>query len=119
MQWTKSQGCPKRSVPFANTSSISFQKQYRYGYWVFFNINICKNNMDDVTQLTEIARDHGSATDHINESPMLDHPHFKYATQNETFIECEDWEDEGYPAWSRNGLRTAQRIEATPRRRRL
>ena len=69
------------------------RKQYAYGYTVFFNINICKNNLEDVRQPTEIAHDHGIATNyHINESPMMEQPHFKHAAQNETFIEPEDWE---------------------------
>jgi hypothetical protein len=48
--------------------------------------------MDDVRQLTEIARDHGIATDyHINESPMMDQPDFKHMENNGTFITPEDW----------------------------
>jgi MoaA/NifB/PqqE/SkfB family radical SAM enzyme len=69
------------------------KKQYEYGYSVFFNINICRNNMEDVRQLTEIAHDHGIATDyHINESPMMDQPDFKHMENNETFITPEDWD---------------------------
>jgi MoaA/NifB/PqqE/SkfB family radical SAM enzyme len=49
--------------------------------------------MDDVRQLTEIARDYGIATDyHINESPMMDQPDFQRMENNETFITREDWE---------------------------
>ena len=67
-------------------------KQYKYGYSVFFNINICRNNMDDVEQLTEIARDHGIATDyHLNESPMIEQSHFKHYDDNDTFIYPEYW----------------------------
>ena len=33
------------------------KRQRYYGYTVMFNINICHNNMDDVKELTEIARD--------------------------------------------------------------
>ena len=36
------------------------KKQYKYGYSVFLNINICHNNMDDVRQLTELAHDKAS-----------------------------------------------------------
>ena len=40
---------------------------------MFFNINICRTNLEDVKQLTEIAHDHGIITDyHINESPMIE-----------------------------------------------
>jgi MoaA/NifB/PqqE/SkfB family radical SAM enzyme len=63
-----------------------------YGYSVFFNINITRINLDDVKQLTEVAHDVGIATDyHINESPMMEHEHFKYADENSTFITREDW----------------------------
>ncbi len=55
------------------------QKQYKYGYAVFFKINICRNNLENVKQLTEIARENGIATDyHINESPMIEQSHFKH-----------------------------------------
>src|SRR5690606_12527157 len=68
------------------------QRQYRYGYIVFFNMNICRNNMDDIRELTEIARQHRIITDyHINESPMLEQPHYKHLEDNETFIRAEDW----------------------------
>jgi hypothetical protein len=67
------------------------RKQYGYGYSVFLNINICRNNLDDVRQLTEIAHDLGIATDyHINESPLLSQDeHFKHATV--TYITRNDW----------------------------
>ena len=35
-------------------------KSSKYGYAVFFNMNICRNNLDDVRQLTEIAHDTAS-----------------------------------------------------------
>jgi hypothetical protein len=67
-------------------------KQYVCGFSVFFNINITRINIEDVKQLTQIARDTGIATDyHINESPMLDQPHFKHSNANSTFITEEDW----------------------------
>ena len=86
-------GLPKASSAVRSYFDYLVKKQYRYGYSVFFNINICKNNLEDVRQLTEIAHDNGIATDyHINESPMLEQPHFKHAAQNSTFIEPADWE---------------------------
>ncbi len=58
---------------------------------MFFNINICRNNLDDVRQLTEIAHENGIATDyHINGSQMLERPHFQHAEGNSTFITMED-----------------------------
>ena len=68
------------------------KKQYVYDFSVFFNINITRINLEDVRRLTEIARHAGIATDyHINESPMLDQPHFAHNEGNSTFITKEDW----------------------------
>lgn len=68
------------------------KRQRYYGYSVMFNINICHNNMDDVVELTEIARSHAIATDyHINESPMTQQDHFKHINENETYLTEEDW----------------------------
>ena len=60
---------------------------------VFFNMNICRNNTQDIRQLTEYARDHRIATDyHINETPMLEQDeHFKHLSDNPTYIRPEDW----------------------------
>jgi MoaA/NifB/PqqE/SkfB family radical SAM enzyme len=85
-------GLPKALAPVRKYFDYLVKKQYRYGYSVFFNINICKNNLEDVQGLTEIAHDHGIATDyHINESPMLEQEHFQHMQDNITFIEKEDW----------------------------
>ena len=85
-------GLPKALAPVRQFFHYLVKKQYQYGYNVFFNINICRNNMDDVRQLTEIAHDHGIATDeHINESPMMEQPDFKHMEDNVTFITPEDW----------------------------
>jgi MoaA/NifB/PqqE/SkfB family radical SAM enzyme len=68
------------------------KKQYTYGYIVAFNMNICRNNLDDIMMLTEIAHENGIATDyHINETPMLEQEHFKHLEENDTFIYPEDW----------------------------
>jgi MoaA/NifB/PqqE/SkfB family radical SAM enzyme len=85
-------GLPKALAPVRKYFDYLVRKQYKYGYLVFFNINICRNNLEDVKQLTEIARDHGIATDyHINESPMLEQEHFQHYDENSTFITREDW----------------------------
>jgi MoaA/NifB/PqqE/SkfB family radical SAM enzyme len=85
-------GLPKALDPIRKHFDHLVKRQFRYGYSMFFNINICRNNLDDVRQLTEIARDHRIATDyHINESPMLEQPHFKHMERNPTFITREDW----------------------------
>jgi len=83
---------PKALVPIRSYFDYLVKKQYVYDYSVFFNINITRINLEDVKQLTEIAHDNGIATDyHINESPMLDQPHFKHKEGNSTFITPEDW----------------------------
>ena len=85
-------GLPKALAPVRKYFDYLVRKQYKYGYSVFFNINICRNNMEDVKQLTEIAHDHGIATDyHINESPMIEQEHFQHYDENSTFITREDW----------------------------
>ncbi len=83
---------PKALNPILPYFKYLIKRQYVYGFSVFFNINITRINIDDVKQLTEIARDSGIATDyHINESPMLAQPHFKHNDGNSTFITEEDW----------------------------
>jgi hypothetical protein len=69
---------------------------------VFFNMNICRNNLEDVRLLTEYAREHRLATDyHINETPMLEQDgHFKHLNENPTYIRPEDWlEVDGLIDW--------------------
>ena len=83
---------PKALEPIRGYFNYLIKKQYVYDYSVFFNINITRINLEDVKRLTEIAHDNGIATDyHINESPMLEQPHFKHASENSTFITKEDW----------------------------
>ena len=85
-------GLPKALNPIRSHFDYLIKKQYRYGYCVFFNINICRNNLEDVKRLTEIAHEHGIATDyHINETPMIEEGHFQHYEDNSTFIRPEDW----------------------------
>jgi MoaA/NifB/PqqE/SkfB family radical SAM enzyme len=85
-------GLPKALTPVRKYFDYLVRKQYKYGYLVFFNINICRNNLEDVQQLTEIAREHGIATDyHINESPMIEQNHFQHYEANDTFIYPQDY----------------------------
>jgi MoaA/NifB/PqqE/SkfB family radical SAM enzyme len=89
--WDIKPGLPKAMVPIRSHFDYLVKKQYKYGYSVFLNINICHNNMDDVRQLTELAHDSGIATDyHICESPMTEQPQFKHLYSNPTFIREED-----------------------------
>jgi MoaA/NifB/PqqE/SkfB family radical SAM enzyme len=85
-------GLPKALNSVRKNFDYLLRKQYKYGLAVFFNINICRTNLDDVRQLTQIARDNGIATDyHINESPMIEQEHFKHYDNNSTYITIEDW----------------------------
>ncbi len=89
--WDVKPGLPKAMVPIRSHFDYLVKKQYKYGYSVFLNINICHNNMDDVVQLTELAHDNCIATDyHICESPMTEQSHFKHLDENPTFIREED-----------------------------
>ena len=85
-------GLPKALVPVRSYFDYLVKKQYRYGYVVFFNINICRNNLEDVRQLTEIAHENGIATDyHLNETPLIEQDgHFKHLHDNATYIRPED-----------------------------
>ena len=84
-------GLPKALSPIRSQFEYLVKKQYRYGYTVFLNINICRNNLDDVKALTEIAHENGISTDyHINESPLVEQPHFKHLQDNPTYFRPED-----------------------------
>jgi MoaA/NifB/PqqE/SkfB family radical SAM enzyme len=83
---------PKALDPIRPYFDYLVKRQRYYGYTVMFNINITRINMDDVRELTEIARDAGIATDyHINETPMTEQPHFKHLDENSTYLTPEDW----------------------------
>ena len=85
-------GLPKALSRMRPTFEYLLKKQYSYGYMVFFNICICRNNLDDVRALTEIAHDCRIATDyHVCESPMYAHHHFAHMEENPNFIRPEDW----------------------------
>ena len=93
--WDLQPSLPKAFVPAEKNLEHILRKQYVDGYLVFFNINICRNNMEDVRKLTEYAHDHRIATDyHINETPMLEQDdHFKHLYDNPTYIRPEDWRE--------------------------
>jgi len=85
-------GLAKAFNPVRPYFNYLVKRQYRYGVTVFFNMNICRNNHEDIKQLTEIARANGIATDyHLNESPMVEQSHFKHMKENSTFITPEDF----------------------------
>ncbi len=91
--WDEKPSLPKALVPVEKSLEHIARKQYVYGYMVFFNMNICRNNLEDIRRLTEYARQHRLATDyHLNESPMIEQDsHFKHLDDNPTYIRPEDW----------------------------
>jgi MoaA/NifB/PqqE/SkfB family radical SAM enzyme len=93
--WDLKPGLPKALVPAQKNLEYVLRKQYVHRYMVFFNMNICRNNCEDIRQLTEYAREHRAATDyHINETPMLEQDeHFKHLEENPTYIRPEDWRE--------------------------
>jgi MoaA/NifB/PqqE/SkfB family radical SAM enzyme len=83
---------PKALEPIRSHFDYLVKHYRRYGYTIMLNINICRNNLDDVKELTEIAHDNGVATDyHINETPMTEQSHFKHLNENSTYLTPEDW----------------------------
>ncbi len=91
--WDEKPGLPKALVPGRQNLEHLARKQYAYGYMVFFNMNICRNNLEDTRLLTQFARDHRLATDyHLNETPMLEQDsHFRHLSENPTYILPRDW----------------------------
>ena len=91
--WEEKPGLPKALVPAGKNLEYLMRKQYVYGYMVFFNMNICRNNLEDIRLLTEYARERRLATDyHLNETPMLEQDdHFKHLHENPTYIYPRDW----------------------------
>jgi MoaA/NifB/PqqE/SkfB family radical SAM enzyme len=89
--WAIKPGLPKAMVPIRENFEYLIRKQYKYGYSVFLNINICRNNLEDVRMLTQLAHDSGIATDyHICETPMMEHENFTAFENNPVFIREED-----------------------------
>ncbi|MHA1360813.1 MAG: radical SAM protein [Candidatus Helarchaeota archaeon] len=64
-------GLPKALMAIEPQFRYLVKQQERYGYILFFNINITSENIKDVKMLTEIAHDNRIATDyHINQAPQ-------------------------------------------------
>jgi MoaA/NifB/PqqE/SkfB family radical SAM enzyme len=85
-------GLPKALEHVRSYFDYLVRRQYRYGYTMFFNTNICRTNIDDVKELAKIAHENGiSITFHINEAPMMEQNHFQHFHQNDTYIRPEDF----------------------------
>jgi MoaA/NifB/PqqE/SkfB family radical SAM enzyme len=86
-------GLPKSFARVEPQFRYLVQQKEKYGYLVFFNINITSKNMEDVKLLTEIAHGNGIGTDyHINEPPRDEEEHYKHH-DNDTYIRQEQWEE--------------------------
>ncbi len=67
-------GLPKALAAIEPQFRTLLDRHRKYGYIVFFNINITRKNLVDVKLLTEIAHDNRIGTDyHINEPEMFEH----------------------------------------------
>jgi MoaA/NifB/PqqE/SkfB family radical SAM enzyme len=93
--WDVKPGLPKALGPVRANMEHLLRKQYVYDYMVFFNINICRNNVDDVRRVTEYAHERRIATDyHVNETPLLEQDaHFGHLSENPTYIRPGDWRE--------------------------
>ena len=83
---------PKALNPIRPYFEHLVRNRRRYGYTVTLNINITRINIDDVKELTEIARDNNIYTDyHVNEAPLVEQSHFQHLDDNTTYIRPEDY----------------------------
>jgi MoaA/NifB/PqqE/SkfB family radical SAM enzyme len=86
-------GLPKSFARIEPQFRYLVEQQEKYGYLVFFNINITSKNLQDVKILTELAHDNGIGTDyHIVEPPQIEQPHFKHL-DTDIYIRQEHWEE--------------------------
>ncbi len=82
-------GLPKAFEHVRSNFNYLLRRQYRYGYTVFFNTNICRTNIEDVKELASIAHENGiSITFHINEAPMMEQEHFKHLQETTPTSGC-------------------------------
>jgi len=88
-------GLPKALLNIEPQFRYLVERQKEYGYLLFFNINICRNNIKDVRLLTEIAHQNDMGTDyHLNEPPhsFVDTHHY---THHEDMLSLtkKEWEE--------------------------
>jgi len=88
-------GLPKALLAIEPQFRYLVERQKNYGYLVFFNINICRTNINDVRLLTEIAHQNRIGTDyHLNEPPhgFVDLDHYRHL-DNELWITPEEFDE--------------------------
>jgi len=83
-------GIPKSYNRIKQQCEYLVEKENKYGYITFFNINITQKNIKDVKILTEIAHNYEIATDyHINEPPLIQYKDFAHYTDSPLITENE------------------------------
>jgi MoaA/NifB/PqqE/SkfB family radical SAM enzyme len=84
---------PKAFEPIKDNFEYCVKTQHRYGHTIAINTNICRNNMDDVKRLADLALDYNVSIDfHINEEPMIEQENFHDRHEaNATFLRPEDY----------------------------
>jgi MoaA/NifB/PqqE/SkfB family radical SAM enzyme len=86
-------GMPKNLVKIEPQFKYLVKQQEKYGYLVFFNINITRKNMEDVKRLTEIAHEYKIGTDyHIVEPPREEENHYQHHG-NDFYITQDYWKE--------------------------
>jgi MoaA/NifB/PqqE/SkfB family radical SAM enzyme len=92
---TPRKGLPKALLNIEPQFRYLVERQKKYGYLVFFNINICRTNIKDVKLLTEIAHANRIGTDyHLNEPPhsFVNVEHYKHR-RNSLYISPDQYEE--------------------------
>src|SRR5215831_13602078 len=85
-------GLAKALNPIRPYFEYLLKNERKYCTQIFFNVCICRTNIDDVKQLTQMAKDCDIGIDfHIVESPLIDSPHFKHLNENSTFLTPADY----------------------------
>ncbi len=74
-------GLPKALLRIEPQFRYLVERQKKYNYLTFFNINICRTNIKDAKLLTEIAHQNGIGTDyHLTQTPQsfVDVDHYQH-----------------------------------------
>ena len=73
------EGIPKYFLRIRRQFEYLVEREKKYGYITFLNINITHKNTKDARELTEIAHRYGIATDyHINEPPLIKYETYQH-----------------------------------------
>jgi MoaA/NifB/PqqE/SkfB family radical SAM enzyme len=92
---------PRKGLPKA---LLNIEPQFRYlvekqktdGFILFFNMNICRNNIKDVRMLTEIAHQNKIGTDyHLNEPPhsFVKVDHYNHQEENSLYVTPDQYDE--------------------------